>query len=82
LFRLCELGEIMYPHLVRLFYANLETKMDGNGVYLVSLVKSVTITINSSVLSILFGLKFTNPAPPSLTRKMAIALCLTHYARP
>ena len=79
---LCELGDIVYPRLVRLFYANLETKMDGNGVYLVSLVKSVPITINSSVLSTVFGLKFTNPAPPSLTRKMAKALCLTHCACP
>ena len=34
----CELGDIVYSHLVRLFYANLETKMDANGVYLVSLV--------------------------------------------
>ncbi|KAJ8421269.1 hypothetical protein Cgig2_023803 [Carnegiea gigantea] len=56
--------------------------MDGNGVYLVSLVKYVAITINSSVLSTVFGLKFTNPAPPSLSRKMAKALCLTYYACP
>ncbi|KAJ8433436.1 hypothetical protein Cgig2_008614 [Carnegiea gigantea] len=75
-------GDIVYPHLVRLFYANFETKMDGNGMYPVSLVKSMPIIINSSVLSTVFGLKFTNLAPPSLTCKMAKALCLTYYACP
>ncbi|KAJ8436026.1 hypothetical protein Cgig2_007684 [Carnegiea gigantea] len=56
--------------------------MGANGVYLVSLVKSVPITINRSVLEIVFGLKFTETAPPSLTRKLAKDLCLTHYACP
>ncbi|KAJ8446962.1 hypothetical protein Cgig2_006590 [Carnegiea gigantea] len=56
--------------------------MGANGVYLVSLVKSVPITINRSVLEIVFGLKFTATTPPSLSRKMAKDLCLTHYACP
>lgn len=49
----------MYPRLVRLFYANLETRMGANGVYLESLVKSVPSTINCSVLETIFGQKFT-----------------------
>ncbi|KAJ8435532.1 hypothetical protein Cgig2_014451 [Carnegiea gigantea] len=77
-----KIGDIVYPRLVRLFYANLETKIGANGVYLVSLVKSVPITINHLVLEIVFGLKFTATAPPSLTRKMAKDPCLTHYACP
>ncbi|KAJ8438356.1 hypothetical protein Cgig2_015283 [Carnegiea gigantea] len=79
---LCELGDIMYPLLVRLFYANLEMKMDANGMYLASFVKSVPTTINRTVLATMFGLKFTNPAPPSLTHKVAKDICLTHYACP
>lgn len=47
-----------------------------------SLVKSVPITINRSVLETVFVLKFKDTATPSLTRKMAKDLCLTHYACP
>jgi len=56
--------------------------MGANGVYLASLVKSVPITINRSVLKTVFGLKFKETAPTFLTRKMAKDLCLTHYACP
>lgn len=79
---LCDLGGIVYPRLVRLFYANLETKTSANGVSLVSSVKSVPITINRSTLEIVFDIKFTNTAPSTLTQKVAKDFCLTHYAFP
>ncbi|KAJ8427251.1 hypothetical protein Cgig2_023917 [Carnegiea gigantea] len=56
--------------------------MGANGVYLVSLVKSVSITINRSILKTVFDLKFNETAPPSFTRKMAKNLYLTHFACP
>ncbi|KAJ8432876.1 hypothetical protein Cgig2_021012 [Carnegiea gigantea] len=56
--------------------------MGANGVYLVSLVKSVPIIINHPARETVFGPKFTETAPPSLTRQMAKDLCLAHYACP
>ncbi|KAJ8444398.1 hypothetical protein Cgig2_026602 [Carnegiea gigantea] len=53
--------------------------MGANGVYLVSLVKSMPISL---VLKTILGLKFTNTATPTLTRKVAKDLCLTRYACP
>ena len=79
---LCDLGDLVYLRLVQLFYANLNTKIGTNGLYLVSLVKSVQITINWSVLETIFGLKFLNSAPPNFTRKTATELCLTHFTCP
>ncbi|KAJ8428241.1 hypothetical protein Cgig2_025055 [Carnegiea gigantea] len=52
----------------------------AKGVYLVSLVKTVPITINHSFLKTVFSLKFTDPAPPSLTRKMAKDLGWIHIS--
>ncbi|KAJ8435764.1 hypothetical protein Cgig2_030673 [Carnegiea gigantea] len=45
-----DLGDVVYPHLVWLFYANLETKMGGNGVYFVGLVNFTKITLTRSTL--------------------------------
>ncbi|KAJ8425502.1 hypothetical protein Cgig2_015876 [Carnegiea gigantea] len=53
-------------------------KIGANGVYLVRLLKSVPITINCSVLGTVFGLKFIESTPPSLTRKMTKDLGWKH----
>lgn len=79
---LLDLGETVYPRLVQLFYANLEAKVGVNGMYLVSLRKFVSITINRATLETVFGLKFTENAPSSLTRKMAKDLRLAQFTCP
>ena len=79
---LLDLGDVVYPRLVRLFYVNLEIKSSANGVFFESLVKSVKITRSCSTLKSIFGLKFIDIAPPNLTRKMAKDLCLAQFASP
>jgi len=79
---LLTLGNVVYPRLVRLFYANLELKSTSGGVSVESFVKGVKIALDHSVLSVLFGLNFIDNAPLNLTRKAAKDLCLSHYARP
>ena len=79
---LLDLGNVVYPRLVRLFYANLKTKTTANGVFFESVVKSVKITLSRSVLESIFGLKFVDTAPPNLSRKVAKDLCLQQFANP
>lgn len=61
-----DLGDVVYPCLVRFFYANLETKMGAHNFYFVSLVKSVKITLTRSNLETIFRLKFTDSASSTL----------------
>ncbi|KAJ8438851.1 hypothetical protein Cgig2_023043 [Carnegiea gigantea] len=79
---LLDLGDVVYPRLVRLFYTNLETKSTPKGVFFVRNVKTVTITLSRSVLRYIFGLKFINTAPSILTCKCAKVLCLAQFACP
>ena len=53
---LLELGDVVYPRFVGLFYANLEIKSSANGVFFETLVKSVRITLSRPVLATIFGL--------------------------
>ncbi|KAJ8435565.1 hypothetical protein Cgig2_020027 [Carnegiea gigantea] len=80
--RLLNLGDSVYPRLVRLFYANLEVKATPNGIFLKSIVKNVQITPGRSVLESIFGLQFINTAPSNLACKCAKALCLSQFACP
>jgi len=76
------LGNAVYPRLVRLFYANLETKATANGVFFESVVKSVKITLSHLVLESIFGLKFVDIAPLNLSQKVAKDLCLQQFSSP
>ena len=58
---LLDLGDDVYPYLVRLFNVNLETKSSPKGVFFMSNVKAVTITLRHSVLESIFGLTLTLP---------------------
>jgi len=79
---LLELSDVVYPRLVRLFYANLEVKFGANGVCFETLIKSIRITLSQLVLKSIFGLKFINTAPHTLTRKATKDLCLSQFACP
>ena len=79
---LLTLGNVVYSWLVRLFHANLELKSIFDGVSVESSVKGVKITLDRSILSLIFGLKFIDNAPLKPTRKAAKELCLSHYACP
>ena len=76
------LGNVVYPRLVGLFYANLELKSTPDSVSFESIVKNVKITLAPSVLETIFGLKFINNAPSNLTRKLAKESCLSQFACP
>ncbi|KAJ8427671.1 hypothetical protein Cgig2_016764 [Carnegiea gigantea] len=82
MFGLLELGDVVYPRLVRLFYGNLEIKFSAKGVLFESLGKSVKIILRRYVLESIFGLKFIDTAPPNLTQKIAKDLYLTQFASP
>jgi len=79
---LLELGNVIYPRLIRLFYANLEVKSDACGLCFETLVKSVRITLTPATLESIFGLHYVNNAPSTLTRKTAKDLCLSEFACP
>lgn len=79
---LLDVGDTVYPRLVKLFYANLENKTTSSGVFFETVVKSVRIALSRSVLESIFGLKFFDTAPPNLTRKVAKDLCLQQFANP
>jgi len=66
---LLDLGDVVYPRLVRLFYANLETKTSASGVFFESVVKAVKITLSRPVLESIFGLKFIDTAPITYLEK-------------
>ncbi|KAJ8423804.1 hypothetical protein Cgig2_006678 [Carnegiea gigantea] len=76
-FRLLDLGDIVYPQLVKSFCANLETTSTANGMFFVSIVKFVKITLTCYVLESIFGLKLVDTTPPNLTPKQAQDLCPT-----
>ena len=77
---LLTLGNVVYPWLVWLFYANLELKSTSEGISVKSFVNGVKISLDRSVLTLIFGMKFIDNAPSNLTRKMAKDLCLTQFA--
>lgn len=79
---LLELSDVVYPRLVWLFYANMETKSTPKGMFFMSIVKYVKITLSHFVLKSIFGLKFTNTTPSNLTRKRAKDLSLTQFGYP
>ncbi|KAJ8423256.1 hypothetical protein Cgig2_001992 [Carnegiea gigantea] len=56
------------PH--RLLHQFPETKTTTNGVFFESIVKSVKITFNRTVLESMFGLKFIDTALHNLSRKL------------
>lgn len=47
---LLDLGNVVYPHLMQLFYTNLETKSTPKGMILMSTVKAVEIILSRFVL--------------------------------
>ncbi|KAJ8438050.1 hypothetical protein Cgig2_014179 [Carnegiea gigantea] len=75
-------SDVVYPKLVRLFYANLETKFTPKGTFFMSIMKSIKITLSHSILESIFGLKFIKTTPSNLTRKRAKDLCLAQFAYP
>ncbi|KAJ8437465.1 hypothetical protein Cgig2_012905 [Carnegiea gigantea] len=79
---LLDLGDFVYPRLVHLFCANLDTQATPNGVFLKSIVKNVKLTLDHLVLESIFGLKFINTASSNLTCKHAKGLCLSQFACP
>ena len=79
---LLELGNVIYPRLICLFYANLEVKSGAHGLCFETLIKSFRITLNPATLESIFGLRYVNTAPSTLTRKVAKDLCLSECACP
>ena len=79
---LLTLGNVVYPWLVKIFYANLELKSSLNDVFFESVVKNVRITLSRLVLETIFGLKFVDNAHSNLTQKLAKESCLSEFACP
>jgi len=76
---LLELGNVIYARLIHLFYANLEVKSGAHGLCFETLVKSVRITLNLVTLESIFGLRYVNTAPSTLTHKATKDLCLSKF---
>ena len=66
---LLELGDVVYPRLVKLFYVNLETKITPEGMLFISNMKAASVTLSRATLVSIFGLKFIDTSASNLTRK-------------
>ncbi|KAJ8432320.1 hypothetical protein Cgig2_027440 [Carnegiea gigantea] len=79
--RLLDLGDVVYPCLVRVFYANLETKSTPKGMILMSNVKAIQIILRWQHASDLSSeeataLKVTLPDTPSVPNVVEVLASL------